>query len=114
MQRLREPNDPVSPHACAREVLETLPLVMRAIRAELRQRPAGLSEAQFRTVFFLHHHQGASLSDVADFHGLTPASTSRLVNGLVARGVVTRTVDAADRRRCILALTAQGRSMLQV
>ena len=105
---------PASSEACARAVLETLPMVMRAIRAGLRDHATpGLSEAQFRTMLFLHHHRGASLSDLAEFHGLTLSSMSRLVDGLVAKGVVTRATHAADRRRVALTLTPGGRITLR-
>lgn len=106
---------PTSPEACARAILETLPMVMRAVRAGLRDSAApGFSEAQFRTMLFLHHHRGASLSDLAGFHGLTLPSMSRLVDGLVARGAVTRRIHSTDRRRIALALTPRGRATLRV
>lgn len=105
---------PASSEACARAVLETLPMVMRAIRAGLRDCAGpGLSEAQFRTMLFLRHHRGASLSDLAAFHGLALSSTSRLVDGLVAKGVVARGAHATDRRRVALTLTPEGRMTLR-
>jgi DNA-binding MarR family transcriptional regulator len=106
---------PTSSEACARAVLETLPMVMRAIRAGLREQATpGLSEAQFRTMLYLYYHRGASLSDLAEFHGLALSSMSRLVDGLVAKGVVTRAPHAVDRRRIALGLTPRGRAVLRV
>lgn len=106
---------PASSETCARAVLEALPMVMRAIRAGLRDHATpGLSEAQFRTMLFLHHHRGTSLSNLAEFHGLTPPSMSRLVDGLVAKGVVARAAHPVDRRRITLALTPRGRATLRV
>jgi long-chain acyl-CoA synthetase len=40
-----------------------------------------------------------------------PPSITALVDGLVARGLVERTVDAADRRRVTHELTAEGRAL---
>jgi len=70
---------------CASEVLETAPMVMQAIRGEMRaQRPSSsLSLPQFRTLVYLENHPGASLAQVAEHIGLTPPSMSRLIDGLV-------------------------------
>ncbi len=95
-------------------VMDTVLLIMRTIRSEMRRRrPSDLSVAQFRTLAFLNRYAGASLSDVADHVGLSLPSMSKLIDGLVARGYVVRKVSSADRRRVTLALTAAGRSTLQ-
>jgi DNA-binding MarR family transcriptional regulator len=97
------------PDECAREVLDVIPQVMRLIRGELREhREAELSVAQFRSLTFLDRHSGASLSELAEHIGLALPSMSKLVDGLVERGLVTRQEDAADRRRVVLCLTASG------
>ena len=104
----------ISPTVCARELLETVPLTMRAIIAQMRAHHAlNLSVPQFRTLVFLHRHGGASLSDVAEHLALTPPSVSKLIDALVTRGVVTRQTHPGDRRRVTLALTAGGREILQ-
>ncbi len=94
---------------CAREVLDVIPQVMRLIRAELREhRKAELSVTQFRSLAFLGRHSGASLSELAEHIGLALPSMSKLVDGLVERGLVTRQEDPADRRRVVLCVTAMG------
>jgi DNA-binding MarR family transcriptional regulator len=99
---------------CAREVLETVPLVMRAIRSELREHGAKeLSVPQFRTLNFLSGHKGASLSEVADHIGLTLPSMSTLMEGLVTRSFAVRRTDPEDRRRVTLELTDRGHSTLR-
>jgi DNA-binding MarR family transcriptional regulator len=104
----------ISPETCAREVLETAPLVMRAVRAEMRRhRAADLSVPQFRTLTFLNRQAGASLSEVASHIGLKLPSISLLVDGLVERKLISRSTHAADRRRVTLALTARGQSVLE-
>jgi DNA-binding MarR family transcriptional regulator len=104
----------VSADECAREVLEVVPLVMRAIRAEMRsQRTPDLSVPQFRTLAFLSRHEGASLSDVAEHVGLTLPSMSKMIDGLVARNLVVRRISSVDRRCVTLALTGQGKSVLE-
>jgi len=104
----------ISSDECAHEVLDVVPLVMRTIRAEMRdRRTPDLSVPQFRTLTFLNRHEGASLSDVAEHIGLRLPSMSKLMDGLVARNLVKRQTHPDDRRRVTLALTARGRTTLQ-
>tara|TARA_R110001599_G_scaffold6606_16_gene32492 strand:+ start:5281 stop:6213 length:933 start_codon:yes stop_codon:yes gene_type:complete len=65
-----------------------------------------------RVIFELGHCDGMSARDLADMLGLDPGYLSRLLNGLKRRGIVTRSVSEADRRRHVLALTDDGRSAL--
>ncbi len=100
-----------SPDECARYVLETVPILMRAIRKEMRShRESGLSVPQFRVLIYLARNDGASLSDVAGHLGLTLPATSKMIDILVARNLVSRRGDPADRRRVVLAPTELGRS----
>lgn len=102
-----------SPATVAGQVIDVMPLVMRSIRAQVRQhRTPGLSLPQFRTLGFLDQHAGASLSDVAEHLGVTLPSMSKMVDSLVEEKLVTREFDAADRRRMILDVTPRGRSLL--
>jgi DNA-binding MarR family transcriptional regulator len=104
----------ISLDECARQVLETVPLVMRTVRTEMRRhRAADLSVPQFRTLTFLNLQAGASLSQVAEHIGLTLPSISLLVNGLVERKLILRNTHTTDRRRVTLTLTARGQSVLE-
>jgi DNA-binding MarR family transcriptional regulator len=97
--------------ACAREILDVIPTVMRFIRAEMKShRAADLSVPQFRALLRISRSPGTSLGDVAGHLGLTPATTSTLVDGLVRRALVTRSAAAEDRRRITLDLTREGRA----
>ena len=103
-----------SPDECARQILEAVPMVMRAIRNEMRSyRASDLSVPKFRVLIFLNRHEGASLSDIAEHMGLTPPSMSKMIDGLVARNMVIRQMDPGDRRRVTLAPTALGRTAMQ-
>lgn len=103
-----------SPEGCAREVLEAVPLAMRAIREHLRKHGARiLSVPQFRTLLFLSRHKGTSLSDVAEHIGLTLPSMSTLIDGLVDRNYAVRRTDPDDRRRMTLTLTERGETTLK-
>lgn len=98
----------------AGQVLEVVPLVMRTIRAQLRShRRADISVPQLRAMGYIDLNDGASLSDLAGHIGLTLPSMSKLIDGLVARRLVTRTAHSLDRRRICLSLTPLGREELR-
>jgi len=102
-------------NACATRVLDTVPLVMRFIRLQMRHRRApGLSIPQFRALTFLKRNEGASLGPLAEHLGLSLPSTSRLVENLLRRGLVLRTSSPNDRRRLTLALTDDGREIVRI
>ncbi len=102
-----------TPNECARELLDVTPVIIQAIRFEMRsQRLTDLTVPQFRTLAYINRHPGSSLSDASEFIGLTLSSMSILVNGLVERGLVRRTVSTQDRRRICLTLTTTGQTML--
>ena len=98
----------------ARELLEVVPAVMGAIRAEMRsRRRSDLSVMQFRTLVYLNLNPGASLSALAEYLGLTLPTVSQMINGLVEKGVVARENSPTDRRRIMLSLTGRGQSLLE-
>ena len=101
-----------TPQLCARELLEVTPAIIQAIRVEMRaQRQHDLSVPQFRTLAYISHKPGSSLSAAADHIGLTLPTMSVLVEGLVQRGLVQRVPDLRDRRRVLLTLTAEGKTL---
>jgi len=86
-------------------------MVFREIRTELRKYGAQeMSVPHFRTLAFVYRRGRASLSEIADHLGLTLPTMSALVDGLVARGFMTRREDSEDRRRITLTLTDLGRT----
>ncbi|HYB58767.1 MAG TPA: MarR family transcriptional regulator [Candidatus Acidoferrales bacterium] len=98
----------------ARQLLEVIPLVMQDIRSEMRRRGSlDLSVPQFRALAFVDRNEGASLWEVARHMGLTPPSTSRLVDNLIERDLMTRTDHPDDRRRVRLTVTSRGHRILQ-
>ncbi len=99
---------------CAQAVLDTVPVVMRSIRGELRShRNQDLSVPQFRILIFINNNPEASISAVAEHIGLTLPTLSKMIDLLVARAWVTRVPSSDDRRRMQLGLTERGLKMLQ-
>jgi DNA-binding MarR family transcriptional regulator len=95
--------------AVAREVLDVVPSAMRLIRKEMhRHRGADLTIPQFRSLVFLQRNPGVALIQVAEHLGLTPPTVSKMINGLVMRGLIERPDSTIDRRRVELRLTTRG------
>jgi DNA-binding MarR family transcriptional regulator len=98
----------------ASAVLETVPLVMRAIRARMREgRPVGVTVAQFRTLLFIRRRPGTDLSGVAEHLGTSLPAASELVARLVRQELVARETDPASRRRIRLTLSISGNAQLE-
>ncbi|MFQ4143539.1 MarR family winged helix-turn-helix transcriptional regulator [Chlorogloeopsis sp. ULAP02] len=99
---------------CAARVMDTIPLLMRFIRADMRTHSAdSLSIPQLRSLAFLKRNPGASLSEVAEHLGVTCATASTTIERLVQRNLVQRTDHPQERRRIVLNLTQQGKQLLE-
>jgi DNA-binding MarR family transcriptional regulator len=84
---------------------------LRAIRVGLGgggREGAGVTVPQYRTLFYVSEHEGASLSELAEFMGLTLPSASKLVDHLVRRAILLREPDNVDRRRLTLRISRKG------
>ncbi|MBD2198986.1 MULTISPECIES: MarR family winged helix-turn-helix transcriptional regulator [Calothrix] len=99
---------------CAARVMETVPLLMRFIRADMRSHNAeSLSIPQLRSLAFLNRNPGASLSEVAEHLGVTCATASTTIERLVQRNLVERNDHPQERRRIVLNLTEAGTMLLK-
>ncbi len=108
------PAQDVSVSGCAKAVLDGLPQVMWFIRRHMRQhRTSGLSVPQFRTLVLLDRYPGANVSLVSEQLGATLPTASRLVAGMVRRGLIKRQQSEHDRRQASLVLTSRGESSLE-
>ena len=103
------PNPANLAQECAHAVMQTVPVVMRAIRAEMRRNGApALSIPQVRTLAYLHRSPASCLFHLADHLGVTRPTASTIVERLVRRGMVSRADDPRERRRVVLRLTPLG------
>src|SRR5579864_9073119 len=73
---------------------------------------AGLSLPQYRLLSYLSRGSSAA-SPAARQLATSRPSVTALVDVLVARGLVTRVPDTADRRRITLALTLEGYAVVE-
>ncbi|HYW22132.1 MAG TPA: MarR family transcriptional regulator [Nodularia sp. (in: cyanobacteria)] len=112
--KLDKPTQGATSSECAAKVMETIPLMMRFIRADMRvHSAASLSIPQLRSLAFLNRNPGASLSELAEHLGVTCATASATTERLVQRNLVQRIDDPQERRRVLLNLTDEGRHHLK-
>lgn len=95
---------------CATRVIETIPLVMRTLGAELERRGhRGLSMRRVRTLRFISINRGSNLTDLCRFLDATLSAGSKLVDGLEREGLVRTEASDTDRRVKRISITAAGR-----
>lgn len=112
MQLLRETSESRLADISARELLDAVPPVIWFIRRQMRHFRRDLSLAQFRTLTLVNRQPAASLSAVADHLGASLPTASRMVHGLVERGLLARQGCQGDRRQLALAITPRGEALL--
>ncbi len=106
------PSSPARDAAAA--VLDTVPLVMRAIRTRMREgRPEAISVPQFRALIFIRRHPGTDLSAVAGHLGTSLPAASELIARLVRQELVVRETNPGSRRQIRLTLSDVGLADLE-
>lgn len=95
----------------AAEFLEIIPLVMRVVSADLRQTEDALHPANFRLLGMLSKRDW-SLGDLAEKQAVSGPTMSRAITALERRGLVVRRRSEADRRIVRVAITREGRAVL--
>jgi DNA-binding MarR family transcriptional regulator len=85
-----------------------------AIRARLDDifRPIGLTALQYTALTVLERHENMSSAQLARHSFVTAQSMADMVTALEARELIERHRDPHDRRRLVVALTVQGRALL--
>jgi len=97
--------------AVVRQVLETIPLVMRTLASELRHTGYTPAPAHFRLLFILASRPH-NLSELAEKQAVSLPSMSNSITTLVGRGWVKRVRASHDRRVVLIELTPAGREVL--
>jgi len=85
-----------------------------AVRSRLDElvRPAGLTALQYTALTVLERHEDMSAAQLARHSFVTAQSMGDMIATLQSRGLIERHRDRADRRRLVVALTADGRALL--
>ncbi|OBA58919.1 MarR family transcriptional regulator [Mycobacterium sp. 1100029.7] len=72
-----------------------------------------ITMAQFRTLVILSHRGPVNLATLANLLGVQPSATGRMVDRLVAAGLIDRLPHPTSRRELIAALTKRGREVVR-
>ena len=85
-----------------------------AVRARLDDifRPIGLTALQYTALTVLERHDNMSSAQLARHSFVTAQSMADMIAALEAHGLIVRHRDESDRRRLVVALTADGRALL--
>ena len=85
-----------------------------AVRSHLDDmfRPIGLTALQYTALTVLERHADMSSAQLARYSFVTAQSMADMITALEGRGLIERHRDGADRRRLVVALTADGRGVL--
>jgi DNA-binding MarR family transcriptional regulator len=86
-----------------------------AVRARLDEvlRPTSITTLQYTALTVLERRADLSTAELARNAFVTDQSAADMVGVLEERGLISRLPDAADRRRRVLRLTAEGSTLLE-
>jgi DNA-binding MarR family transcriptional regulator len=74
--------------------------------------PSGLTALQYTALTVLERHPGMSTAQLARNSFVTSQSMADMITALESRGLIERNRDRVDRRRLVVALTPEGRKLL--
>ena len=95
-------------------LLYMLKQVELAVRAHIDEivRPVGLTAAQYTALTVLERHTDMSSAQLARNSFVTAQSMADMITALEGRKLIERHRDKSDRRRLVVALTDEGRTLL--
>ena len=92
---------------------KTLMGAVRRLRGRETHSPDELSNAQFQLLFGLRDGKLLSGGELACVAGLSPATTTQMLDGLEAAGLVVRKRSLQDRRKVMTSLTERGHALVE-
>jgi DNA-binding MarR family transcriptional regulator len=92
---------------------KTLMGAVRRLRGRETHSPDELSNAQFQLLFGLRAGELLSGGELACVAGLSPATTTQMLDGLEAAGLVVRERSLQDRRKVMTSLTERGHALVE-
>jgi DNA-binding MarR family transcriptional regulator len=100
--------------AAVREEFGCLQSAERRLRGrdQHRKTDGDLTIAQVRALFALDKREAATAGEIAEVARLSPASVTGMLDELERDGIVTRVRSDSDRRRVLVTLTDEGRTVL--
>ena len=110
-EQRRKENFPPTERSLPIALIRAREKVMGPIREMLST--TGLTEQQWRVLRILNEHAWLDATTLSERAALHLPSQTRIVQTLRAKGLVTRSADAKDRRRQSVAITDKGRDLLR-
>jgi len=97
------------------EVTELRTVITRLIKKLRKESATGqqLSLTERSTIGLLHQHKQLLPSELAAIEKITNQSMSQILSHLFELGYITRTTSETDKRKVLIALTAEGERILQ-
>ena len=101
-----------------KELIEEMIELQRRVDRDRRQYELdawmhlNLSIGQLKSLFFISNRGATSLSKLAAALRVTPTNTTGIVDRLLKRGLITRTVSPDDRRVLLLRTTTRGDELI--
>jgi len=98
---------------------ESLADTFRSVARLVRQSSAeslarwDLTPSQFRALRVLMHHGSLRPSELSEHLRIAPRSTTEVLDGLTAKGLVERGPDPADRRASLITMSERGEAVGQ-
>jgi DNA-binding MarR family transcriptional regulator len=86
---------------------------VRRLRGRETHSRDGLSNAQFQLLFGLRERKLMTGGELAVLAGLSAATTTQMLEGLEAAGLVVRERSLEDRRKVMTSLTERGRALVE-
>lgn len=84
-------------------------------RMDARLAPYGVTPAQIHVLLYLHHHGGqAPQCEVTDHLRVKPSTAAGILDRMVEKELVERSVSGTDARRKHITLTEKGRAQQEV
>jgi DNA-binding MarR family transcriptional regulator len=97
-----------------RSLMRIIKVLPRHLDNDL-MRGAGLTSSEYATIMYLSEAPKRELrmADLAGNCGLSPSRTTRVVDELQSRGLVTKTTSSSDARSNVAKLTPRGMAKLK-
>jgi MarR family transcriptional regulator, organic hydroperoxide resistance regulator len=92
---------------------KTLMGAVRRLRGRETHSSGELSNAQFQLLFGLREGRLLSGGELACLAGLSPATTTQMLDGLETAGLVVRERSVQDRRKVMTSLTERGHALVE-
>jgi DNA-binding MarR family transcriptional regulator len=86
--------------------------IARTARKLRQEAGGGLSPTSTAALATIHRHPYLTPSELAARERIQRPTATRLIANLEAEGLIERVTDPADRRSCLLSLTARGTELL--